>query len=774
MPVTSSSVWNAAQAGLIGNAAATAASAQVNQLLTTHPATAIYQGNRVLQPEIIYSTTQNPWNVPLGTLDVDQPFTMSGTVIGRIQLPVLAVGNGADLLVSLCADNGSGQPGTMVTQTRIPGSWISALGAVNAPTGPATQFPVVQYSNSPLAVAQFNIWSEALQVVQAYNYPAITFMGISATPSTAYYQGYIIAVGGVSNDVALSTVYTIPYSSEGVLSPTVPQPAFPNPNDGSSATIVAVDSSTGAPVVVNCGGGTSYEGAPVTNAFTSSLTTSTGQLSAWAAQAALPAAIQNHGMATWGGYVYVVGGRTSSGLVNTVYYAQVQNGQIAAWNTGTPLPLAEQLPFVVACNGLLVVFGGANASFAGNQTAYYAVINEGGSLGPWLTLPPLYAATYNLNANPYANQFGIISATNFNTLTFSEQGGPSTEWGTITSGAGGVLLGYNDSGNGQVLVYALSPSENQFGTVYMNLVPYISVPLPATGLTSGNTYHILIQQKGGDAVDYLSTMIGFRTYTASSGPTAQTSPPGAYTWTTVATSDAVPIQVFDQTPPAAPGILPWHTWSDQGARITTIVCATTPDQRLLGICEATRMGLALNQNQGFEAGLSPWTWSGGTAVQSTAQSYSGLHCAQITPNGTSASCSFASEILPCLPGQAVTAAGWFYFTNTVTSNFSLSVTWYTAVTGGTAISTTANLVSVSPATWTEVVNNLTAVGGAYGFQMVATLSGTPASSQLWYVDNAIGTYTYTGPQQSSVTQLEYGGNWPSYQTWPPLGSTVLA
>jgi hypothetical protein len=774
MPVTSSPVWNAAQAGLIGNAGATAASAQVNQLLTTHPDTVLYQGALILEPEVIYSTTQNPWNVPLGTLDLDQPFTMSGTSIGRIQLPVLSVGAGADLLVSLCADNGSGQPGTMIVQSRLPASWINALGAVNAPTGPATEFPLVQYSNSPLAVAQFNMWSSAMQNVQAYSYPAITFTGISAQPSTAFYQGFIVVVGGVTDDVALSTVYTIPYGSNALLSPTVPQPSFPLGNDGSSATIVVIDSSTGGPVVVNCGGGTSFGGSPVANVFTSALTTTTGALSSWSAQTSLPVAVQSHTMASYNGYVYSVGGKNSTGLLNTVYYAQVQNGQITAWTEGTLLPQAMQLPFVVACNGCLVVFGGANASFVGNQSAYYAVINENGSLGPWLTLPGLYAATYNLNVNPYANKFGVISANNFNTLTFTQGGGPSTGWGTITTGAGGVLPGYYDLDNGQVLVYLLSPSENQFGTVYMNLLPYISVPLPATGLTNGATYHILIQQQGGDTASYLSGMVGFRTYTASSGPTALTSPPGEYTWTAVATSDAVPIQIFDQTAPTAPGIPPWHTWSDSGARITTFVNATTPDQRLLGLCEATRMGLAVNQNQGFESGVSPWTATNCTLVQSTAESYSGVHSAQITPNGTSSSCLISSEILPCMPGQAVTAAGWFLFTNAVASNFSLSVTWYTAVTGGTVISTTTNLTSASATTWTEVVNNLTAVSGAYGWQIVATLSGTPAALQIWYADNLIGTCTYTGPQQSTVTQIEYAGVWPSAGTWPPLGTTVLA
>lgn len=769
MPTTTSPVWNAAQAGLIGNAGATAGSAQVNQFLGTHASNEIYQGNVVLSPsDTGVNASTGPWAAPLASEDVDQPFAMSGTAIGRVQIPVTPVGSGADLLVSLCADNGSGQPGTMITQTRVPANWIYQLSAVAATATGVVDSPIPVLTGSPLAVAQYRLVAPSLVEQLPYPVPAVT--GIAAASSTAWYDPYVIQVGGVNAGAALSSVFTIPYGPSGAFGKSIPQINFPEPNDGSSSTIVAADSQNGNPVVVNCGGGTSFGGAPVANVYTANLTAATGALSAWSAQTALPYAVQNHTMATYNGYVYVIGGRLngSTGYTN-VTYAQIVNGQIASWSSATPLPQARCLSPTAVSNGFLVVTAGEDAGITTDYTTtWYAYINANGSLGPWITGPSLPLGDVNLNGNAFGNDQGIYAggANNFQFLAVGPNG-PSNQW-IWSAGTLGKYPGYHDDGNGNVCAGVLFNTENTVFNFYE--YGYVSVPLPATGLTSGATYHILMQQQGGDLNDYLILPVNY-----TLPKSGLTSPRNGYAWTAIpdngANPQGIPLSVYDNTVPYQ-GAMPWHTWEDQGARISTIVCATTPDQRPLGLCEATRMGLALNQNQGFESGLTPWTWTGGTAVQSTARSYSGLHCAQITPNGVSASCTFASEIMPCLPGQAVTATGWFYFTSSVTSNFSLSVTWYTAVTGGTAISTTTTLISASASMWIEQINNLTAVGGAYGWQMAAVLSGTPAASQVWYVDNAYGTYTYSGQQQSSVTQVNYQGTYPA--PWPATGTTVLA
>lgn len=272
-------------------------------------------------------------------------------------------------------------------------------------------------------------------------------------------------------------------------------------------------------------------------------------------------------------------------------------------------------------------------------------------------------------------------------------------------------------------------------------------------------------QQGGDLNDFLSTAVTEATYTGT-GPTALTSARGAYAWTAQTAGYGVPIQAFDGAP-AGPSARPLHTWADNGARISTIVQATTPDQRVLGYCEATRQSVGLNANQGFESGLSPWTVVGGTAAQSAAEVFEGFHAAQVTPSGSASTVFLQSENLPCQPGQSITVDGRMWFTNAVTANASMSVNWYTLA--GAYISTSSSNVSVAAATWTQLSNTFTAPATAYQFTINATLSGTPAAAQVFYVDTALAYPTYAGPQNSTVVQITATGTWPA----PTQGTGVV-
>jgi hypothetical protein len=775
MPVTSSPVWGAPQAGLIGDAAATAGSAQVNQLLTTHPDTVIYQGNSILTPV----GTGNTGTVhQLSTEDIDQPFTLSGTAIGRVDIPVYPVGNGADLLVSLCADN-SGAPGTVITQTRIPASWITQLSAVAGAAAPSSSYPTLAASNNPLAVAQFNPYRAGAPNIASYAYPAISAGGVAASAISAYYDtgagtAYTYLVGGTSSGAALANVFSVAGDSSGVISASTPQPTFPQNTDGSGKAAVCTEPNGGTTSLIVAGGSPTFGGTPNGSVYISTIDTSTGNLGAWSSQTAFPANVQNQVMVAYNGYVYVIGGWSApaGSTYNTAYYAQVQNAQISSWNTTTPFPTPISLAYASVIGGRLIVAGGSTSSANTFTTAtYYAEINADGALGPWIPGPTLPVATENANGYAPSGGFGMILpgyVGNASSIGFGIDG-PGQYWVGLNFHYGSSAVWYASSQGGITQqLCALDYVGPISITQLFSVVPAISVPLPATGLTNSGTYHVLMQQVGGDLTDYLVLWDDVDVYTGN--PTLLTSTHGAYTWTAGAGGHAVPLQIFDQAAPAAPGIQPVHTWADNGARITTLVHATTPDQRLLGLCEATRIGLALNQNQGFESGISPWTVSGGTVTQSSAQFYEGQYAAQITPSGTAATVYLQSEMLPCMPGQSITANAQMWFTNAVTSNASASINWYTLT--GTYISTSSNNISVAAATWTNLVNTFTAPAGAYQYTIDCALSGTPAAAQVFYIDAAYATNLVT-PQQSTVTALEYPGVWPG-QTWPPLGATVLA
>lgn len=763
--------WAAARSGLLGDAGACAASGQLNQFLGTHASSVIYPGVAVLTPGTYsVAASTGPWAAPLTTEDVDQPFTLSGTTIGRVHIPIMPVGQGADLLVSLCADN-AGTPGTMITQTRIPATWISQLSPVAGTAIGAATAPAPYLTGNPLAVAPFRMAATSLQSRYSYPMPAAT--GISASSSTAWYDPYVMQIGGVNGGAALSSVFTIPYASDGVFGTPIPQTSFPEPNDGSSATIVATDAQNGAPVVVNCGGGTSYGGPTITNVYTATLDAATGALSAWSAQAALPYAVQNHTMATYNGYVYVIGGQLNgSTTYANVTYAQVVNGQIAAWTATTPLPAPRTLTLTAVSQGFLVVSVGTLAGDATSyETTWYAQINADGSLGAWLTGPSVPSSDIDLNANAFGNDQGIYAG-GINNFSFLAVGpdGPSNQWIFAPATTFGQYPGYHDAADGTVSVGALYNGTIAVFNIYE--YGYLSVPLPASGLTNAATYHVLMQQLGGDLGDYLILPVNL-----SLPKSGLTSPRAGYTWTAIpdagSTVQGIALSVFDNTPPAQ-GAMPWHTWEDSGARITTAVWATTPDRRLLGLCEATTVSTQLNANAGFETGTAPWSATGASLTQSTTEVYTGQYAAQITPDGTAAQATITSELLGCLPGQQITVSGWFWFTDAVTTTFSLSIAWYASVSAGGGYLASAGPTSSAPAaTWTPVTNTLTAPPGAYQYAIVPTVSGTPPASQIWYAD-AVMASDLTGPQHSTVTQVTYPGTDATGGAWPPTGLTVLA
>lgn len=756
-------VWSAAHNGVIGDASATAASALVNQFLVTHPMNAAYQGNPVLTPN---GTGATPWAAQLSTQDIDQPFTMSGTSIGRVVIPLLPVGNGADLLVSLCTDS-SGAPASVITQTRIPASWIYQLSAVSSPSVPSSQTPAPEYTGNPLATGQFNTLAVGPAVNVPWPTPAASGTANLITPAVAVGGNYMLFAGGInaSTSALQASVFAVGWDGAEGLSAAIPQPSLPAAQVNGA---LALTSDT----AVYAGGGT---GGTYTSAvYTASWNANTGTLGAWSAQTALPTATQPGGAAVNGETVYLVGaGEDGSTLPSgqSVYYATVSNGQITSWATGPALPIAISQPNVMVCGGFLVIAGGINASSGALENVYYAPINADGSLKAWRPGPPLPGFCFNANnaAQNVSVTGGVMVSNQSKFIAMGADGSGLTTWSTQSSPnpASNTAWAAFPTADGMWQLFTMLPpvTANSYYTLPLYQQPMISVPLPTTGLANGTTYHILMQQPGGDLNNYLRLSTDVNVFPGN--PTMLASPAGSYTWTPATTGNAVPLQVYDLSGPAARGLPPVHAWEDNGAQILTLVTTTTPDLAPTGFCEATRQTVATNSNQGFETTLSPWTVSGGTAVRSSTQAYEGQWSARITPNGTSANVFIESELIPCMPGQAVTVSGWMWFTNAVTSNASMSINWYTLA--GTYLSTsTGTLFSVSAATWTNLTNTFNAPATAYGYRIVPTLGGTPAAAQVWYVDNAFSTDLVT-PQNATVTQLEYNAAWPT----SPLLLTAL-
>jgi N-acetylneuraminic acid mutarotase len=140
-------------------------------------------------------------------------------------------------------------------------------------------------------------------------------------------------------------------------------------------------------------------GTPTPTGFGGSLTTveyaqvkADGSLGSWTATTSLPQARAFDSVVTANGYLYVVGGASTSSPVNTVYYAKLNNdGTVGSWQTATnTLPGNRYGGITVVNNGYIYMVGGNSAGGVYTSTVLYAKLNADGSTGAWQT------NTYNI------------------------------------------------------------------------------------------------------------------------------------------------------------------------------------------------------------------------------------------------------------------------------------------------------------------------------------------------------------------------------------------
>lgn len=593
MPV-SDPAWQAARCGLPGDTTAVNRSAQVAQFLASHGVTPVYAGARVWT---VASTSSgvgtqffwlDPATVPGGfgwlpAYDLDQPVIMPGgvTAIGRIEVAVQAIGNGADLQVTLYPDS-SGNPNlaSPLASATVPAAHIAALSA----TGSLA-------SAGPLATAASNTAFPGSGVTAAWSQPAVSLNGTGtfATPVTS--GNWTLFLGGFDATAvtAIAQVTSVQYLGGGAVSGAIPQPSLPQ-----AAWFMCA---AATPDAIVAAGGTGTGGA-FANVWTAPWDPATGTLGAWSAQQSLPAVNVSAGMAAWNETVYVTGGTPSTGAsaVAAVWYAAVANGQVTSWTAGPPLPKPLSKPYTAVAGNWLIVAGGVDASGTALSATWYSAINGDGSLAGWQAGPPLPAPAYAFG--PAWNLIVTDSAVTISSGTTTggaasvctqvlavSPDGPAPEWQlldyNLTPAAGDVYqaAAYPSGNPGEWEAFGFIPASYTSAALYP--VPVISVPLPASGLTPGATYHLVFRQAGGDALNNY----------VQAGELGAATPPAPWLysvrgsggpWSSHA-NRAVAVSVYDQS---ATGPL-LHLYEDAGARLTTLVQASASGQ-LLGVCEATQ------------------------------------------------------------------------------------------------------------------------------------------------------------------------------------------
>lgn len=770
--------WSAAENGFPTNLEAVDFSTQLNQLLGSHGVTPVYSGTQIVTAGALTTTTGSDFfwidaSIAGGvglltTHDVTWPFTMPGgsTTIGRIQAAMRPIGNGADVQVTLYPDSG-GLPNlsSPLVSTVVPASAISNLGASNG-------LP----SAGPMAVAAYNVLQTGSYINAPWGTASSSAAGLLTTTATAAFGQYLLMIGGTDSNTgsSVANVFTVALSATGPAA-AVPQPPLPQGLFGAGVT-------ASADTVVVCGGFTGS--AMVNSVYTATWDSNTGIISAWSAQANLPTALDLACVEIWNdSTVYVIGGNTATGVGSptaTVNYATISNGQIQSWKTGPSLPSAMFAAGSAIVGNILIVAGGFTSSTSAGLTGtYWSVINPDGSLGGWQTGPSLPVGVGGINDSMFATDSGV-----FIMGGASVNGAPPTFTKTLQSlsiTASGLGTWQQQQFNGAVLNLPTGGFSNGDGTYTMisfglvsggfsntqilHTVPMVPIPLPVTGLTAGNTYHIMFHQIGGDSNNYVQLGEVLASSSEWLYKDRYSNGPGA-----ARLGLALLINIYDKT--GGGRII--HTWEDpNGANSSAPNLATRTSTlvydyrgRLLGECEGTQQPQnPMNKNPTFTSGISPWTVSGGTFVQSNVQTHGGFpFSGLLTPNGVSTQAAAFSEQIPAVGGNWYTANAWLYST-TGYGSVLLALNWFDA--NNTFIFNHFIQTSLVANTWTQITFSSQAFPGTAFLNISPAETGTPPASALLYVSNCM-VYPADPNTLASVGEISYGSG-----LWPPTGVIQL-
>lgn len=759
MPVTP--IWRSAENGMPGDLESSNLPDYVNQQLGTHGFNQMYVGAQILRPTSGFSSFF--WDKWGNAYDVDQPFVMPAgkTAIYRITVPILPVNKGADLLVSLYTDNGSGSPqvSNLQAQTQIPAEYILAL---SAPTGLSDA--------GPLAEARFNTMYSTVTNTYNWGAPAGTLTGAANSSFSCSDGNYVIIAGGVGS----TTVTTTEYVGGGLVNPPIAQPPLPN------ATYSAAITTTDTAAVVIGGIVTAPSSGPTSDVWCASWNPDTGVIGTWSKQTSLPGVRDGGLAASYGNRVYYAGGLDGSATVqNTVWSASVDNGQIGAWRVENYLPRALTYGFMGVIGNWIIYAGGTPGGGVYSSTTYYAHIDPtSGVLGAWLTGPSLPFGIQNYNTG-----WGQVTADGVFTILQGDTNGLDT-FGcrslTATANTIGDAWTYSqlnssfaaptgifDNGDNSWNAIALSVSTNQYVSIEFDCVPTISVPLVATGLTAGNTYHVVLQQHiKYSADDYL--MYGFN-YTALSKD-AKYSPRYQNAWSTAYANYSMPIGFWDNT--LSNTYI--HFWEDP------LVTGSAYSNKLAvrhAVMNYNRFALPtgrievtskpndpLNINPTFATSTAGWAPSNAncTFTQSSGAVHGGFVLSGlITPVGSPTSTTVLADKFPIVPvfplfydGQFLTVNGWLY-SNLGVTNAGIALDWWDQNMAYLGTSSSGQALGV--ATWTNFVRYYSPLDYACYASLNVSQSGSPlSSSNLLYLSNVYVTWTpeITSTQVSAV-QIKY-------------------
>lgn len=360
------------------------------------------------------------------------------------------------------------------------------------------------------------------------------------THSTVAYQGYLYVIGGFDGTNKLTSVSYAPLNGDGTVgSWTVDSHSFTNGRYDLSATAY-----NGFMYILGGTDGSTY----YTDIQYAPIGGSGGLTAAWAsAGGALSNGGQGSNVVAYNGYIYSLGGLIGATDYNTVYYALICTGAnsgtggcgatagtVGTWTSTSSYTQTRSNGKALAYNGYMYIVGGNSTS--DYNDVQYATINGNGTLGSWSATTSFHIARSDFTVGVSNGFMYIVGGTDINqTLSYRD-----VEFAAINSN--GTL------GNWQGSNVVAAAFVGTYGTIYNGFVYLTGgydgstyrattdfAPLLAIPRVSHYSKYIDL----GGAVNVSTLTYNGTVPTGASGVTYQASGSGGTSWSAAATTSSL-------------------------------------------------------------------------------------------------------------------------------------------------------------------------------------------------------------------------------------------
>lgn len=263
-------------------------------------------------------------------------------------------------------------------------------------------------------------WTDTLNMVNTYDYRAYAMVG-----------KYLYAFGGQNGTTAVSSVEYTSLNNDGSI----------NAWTSTTSMNTAIKYTNGTTVngCIYSVGGENTAGTSLNN-VQYACPNANGTISAWYNAPNLTVATTDLGVTSYNGYIYGVGGYTTS-VQATTQYAYVNHGgsgDVGSWSSGSTFTTARYMAGATAYNGYLYVAGGHNSSSAALSDVQYAPLTAGsGAVGSFTTdsAHPFTTVRMNFSLVAYNGYMYVMAGSDAGSSTFYKD----TQYAPI--GSSGALSG---------------------------------------------------------------------------------------------------------------------------------------------------------------------------------------------------------------------------------------------------------------------------------------------------------------------------------------------